>query len=170
MAEQISILHMEVNFQFDGIPLSVHFAPPLPFAPPKKGMHPPNRRCTPLSRFLSKRSTFSNKKVPPRGGIFLVAEKRLRRNDPLRSIPRCKNSLQSAFGRLFFYQRIQKLPLISPLAASSEAPAVELQNKPGPVPAASFHWPYAQRGNPSAPSDRYTQILRRHSTIYSTPH
>lgn len=40
MAEQISILHMEVNFQFDGIPLSVHFAPPLPFAPPKKGMHP----------------------------------------------------------------------------------------------------------------------------------
>jgi len=28
MAEQISILHMEVNSQFDGIPLSVHFAPP----------------------------------------------------------------------------------------------------------------------------------------------
>ena len=63
MAEQISILHMEVNFQFDGIPLSVHFALPLPFAPPKKGMHPPNRRCTPLSRFLSKQYLFHKSTV-----------------------------------------------------------------------------------------------------------
>ena len=61
MAEQISILHMEVNFQFDGIPLSVHFAPPLPFAPPKKGMHPPNRRCTPLSALVNKNWTQKSK-------------------------------------------------------------------------------------------------------------
>ena len=40
MAEQISILHMEVNFQFDGIPLSVHFAPLC-------RLYPPKRECTP---------------------------------------------------------------------------------------------------------------------------
>ena len=42
--------------------LLCHFAPPLLFAPPENKMHPLNRRCTPLSVFLSKRDTFSSNK------------------------------------------------------------------------------------------------------------
>ena len=93
----------------------------------------------------------------------------LRKENASESLLRCKNSLQPAYGG-FFYKRISEQPLISPSAANNEALAAALQNKPSPAPAASFHWPYAQRENPSAPSDRCTQTSRRHSTIYNTPH
>ena len=69
-----------------------------------------------------------------------------------------------------FCMRIQRQPLISPPAANNEALAAGLQNRPAPVPAASFRWPYARPENPSAPSGRYRQTSRRHNTIYSTPH
>ena len=92
-----------------------------------------------------------------------------RKENASESLLRCKNSLQPAYGG-FFYKRISEQPLISPSAANNEALAAALQNKPAPAPEASFHWPYAQRGNPSAPSDRCTQTSRRHSTIYNTPH
>lgn len=73
-------------------------------------------------------------------------------------------------GTAFSMDAARKRQLISPSASNNEALAAALQNKPAPAPEASFHWPYAQRGNPSAPSDRCTQTSRRHSTIYNTPH
>lgn len=101
--------------------------------------------------------TLWHRKVPPTGGIFLWLSL-------AKAVP-CIGQ-----GTAFSADKACWQPLISPSAANNEALAAALQNKPAPAPEASFHWPYAQRENPSAPSDRCTQTSRRHSTIYNTPH
>ena len=54
MAEQISILHMEVNFQFDGMTPIRSLCTPFAVCTPQKGNAPPEQAVHPLKPFSIK--------------------------------------------------------------------------------------------------------------------